>query len=124
MRQRYFVRILAVLLIIGFGVAFENYFGTQVFVATNGNVTFNHRVHTIRQNFACWTCHTKPFPPWRGALTYTNILHKVAEADKGSCGQCHRPGGEAFESRGNCTKCHEKPVVDPGGTSGSRGSLS
>ena len=124
MRQRYLLRIFAVLVIIGIVVVLELYLGKQVFVATNGNVTYDHRLHTIRQKFACWTCHTKPFALWRSPLTYTSILHKDAETGKTSCGQCHRPGGEAFESGGNCTKCHEKPVIDPGAASGPLGSLS
>jgi mono/diheme cytochrome c family protein len=35
-------------------------------------------------------------------------LHKTAEAAKTSCGGCHTPGGPAFESKGNCGKCHVK----------------
>jgi c(7)-type cytochrome triheme protein len=124
MRQRYFVRVFAVLLIIGIAAALEYFCGRLVYVATNGNVTYDHRVHTIRQKFACWTCHTKPFPLWKGPLAYTSVMHKVAEASKTSCGQCHRPGGEAFDTRGNCKKCHDKPVADPGGTSGPLGALS
>jgi hypothetical protein len=35
-------------------------------------------------------------------------MHKPAEAAKKSCGHCHNPEGPAFETKGNCAKCHVK----------------
>lgn len=124
MRQRKIVKVIAILVIAGGVAAVEYYCAKLGYASTYGKVTYDHRIHTIRQKFACWTCHTTPFPFWKGPLTYAGILHKAAEADKTSCGLCHRPGGEAFETRGNCKKCHEKPVVDPGAAFGPQGTSS
>jgi c(7)-type cytochrome triheme protein len=81
---------------------------TIVFTAKNGNVTFNHAAHTKRANNDCQTCHDKLFPQSRAPINFKAGLHKTAEAAKTSCGGCHTPGGPAFESKGNCAKCHAK----------------
>jgi len=82
---------------------------TLVFKAMNGNVTFNHAAHVKAVNGKCDTCHPKLFQQEAKApLNFKPGLHKPAEAAKTSCGACHTPGGMAFETKGNCTKCHKK----------------
>ena len=114
MRPRYLVLGISVLAVIGAIAALEVYASRLVFVAGSGNVTYNHKAHTIRQKFNCLACHVKTFPLYKAALNFKDVLHKNAEAEKASCAQCHRPGGEAFESRGNCKKCHVRTILDPG----------
>lgn len=80
-----------------------------VFVTKNGNVTFNHAAHVMREKGDCAVCHAALFKQDATApLNYKAGLHKTAEMDKTACGSCHRPGGAAFESKGNCAKCHMK----------------
>ncbi|MGD1071172.1 MAG: c(7)-type cytochrome triheme domain-containing protein [Bryobacteraceae bacterium] len=79
-----------------------------VFTAKTGNVTFNHTAHVKRANNDCQTCHDKLFPESRAPINFKAGLHKTAETAKTSCGGCHNPGGAAFESKGNCAKCHVK----------------
>src|SRR5579871_2899662 len=79
------------------------------FTTKNGNVTFDHAAHVKRANGDCAGCHPKLFPQdSKAALNFKAGLHKTAEAAKTSCGACHTPGGTAFESKGNCAKCHVK----------------
>jgi c(7)-type cytochrome triheme protein len=77
-----------------------------VFPAKPGDVTFNHAAHIDRTAMDCGACHEKFFPQSNAPLNYKGDAHKAAEAAKSSCGGCHYPGGEAFESQGNCGKCH------------------
>ena len=82
---------------------------TLVFKAKNGNVTFNHSEHVMRANGDCKTCHSSLFREDAGTpLNYKANVHKSAEMNMTSCGSCHRAGGTAFESKGNCNKCHMK----------------
>ena len=75
----------------------------------NGNVTFDHAAHVKRANRDCAACHDKLFKQdAKAPLNFKAGLHKTAEAAKTSCGACHGPGGTAFESKGNCAKCHVK----------------
>lgn len=79
------------------------------FVTKNGNVTFDHAAHLKRANGDCSGCHDKRFKQdAKAPLNYKAALHRTAEADNTSCGSCHRAGGAAFESKGNCAKCHVK----------------
>ena len=79
------------------------------FTTKNGNVTFNHAAHVKRANGDCKTCHDKLFKQdAKAALNFKAGLHKPAETEMTSCGFCHHPGGAAFESKGNCAKCHVK----------------
>ncbi len=81
----------------------------MVFTTKNGNVTFNHAEHITRAKGDCKTCHDKLFPQdSKAPLNFKAGLHKPAEAAKTSCGSCHNPAGPAFESKGNCAKCHVK----------------
>ena len=79
------------------------------FVTKNGNVTFDHAAHQKRANGDCTTCHEKLFKQdSKAPLNFKAGLHKPAETDKTSCGACHNPAGPAFETKGNCAKCHVK----------------
>jgi len=80
-----------------------------VFMAKNGNVTFNHAAHVMREKADCKTCHDSLFQQdAKAALNFKPNIHKTAEMNMTSCGSCHRAGGMAFESKGNCNKCHMK----------------
>jgi c(7)-type cytochrome triheme protein len=80
-----------------------------LFVTKNGNVNFPHLAHITRAKGDCTTCHTKIFQQdSKAPLNFKAGLHKPAETAKTSCGTCHNPSGPAFESKGNCAKCHVK----------------
>lgn len=81
------------------------------FPAKVGAVTYDHAAHAKREKNDCKVCHDKLFPQdAKAPLNFKAAMHKPAETAKISCGFCHRPGGTAFESKGNCTnnKCHIK----------------
>jgi c(7)-type cytochrome triheme protein len=79
------------------------------FQAKTGNVTYDHAAHAKRLKDDCTACHDKLFPQSATApLNYKAAMHRTAETKQLSCGFCHRPQGTAFESRGNCAKCHVK----------------
>jgi len=74
-----------------------------------GTVTFDHAAHVKRANADCKTCHDSLFQQSSTApLNFKAGMHKPAETAKTSCGNCHNPGGKAFETKGNCAKCHVK----------------
>jgi c(7)-type cytochrome triheme protein len=78
-----------------------------VFNAKNGNVTYDHAAHAKRAKNECKTCHPAPWPQdAKAPLNYKTAMHRPSEANKTSCGSCHRAGGEAFETKANCAKCH------------------
>ena len=79
-----------------------------VYESKNGPVTFNHEKHVERVEGKCDTCHPAVFKQEKGTLGYKEGMHKKAEASKTSCAACHVAGGKAFETKGNCTKCHVK----------------
>ena len=80
-----------------------------VFMTKNGNVTFNHANHVMREKGDCKTCHPSLFQQdAKAPLNYKAGLHKTAEMNMTACASCHRAGGMAFESKGNCAKCHMK----------------
>jgi|SRR6516164_4939026 c(7)-type cytochrome triheme protein len=80
-----------------------------VFKTKNGDVTFDHSAHVMRAKEDCKTCHTALFKEdSKAALHYKPSVHKTAEKKMTSCGFCHRAGGTAFESKGNCNNCHMK----------------
>jgi len=79
------------------------------FAAKNGNVTFNHAAHVKAAKGDCKTCHDKLFKEdAKAPLNFKTGMHKPAEAEKTSCGACHHSDGAAFETKGNCAKCHVK----------------
>jgi c(7)-type cytochrome triheme protein len=79
------------------------------FTTKNGNVTFDHATHLKRANGDCSACHDKLFKQdAKAPLNFKAGVHRTAETDKTSCGSCHHAGGAAFESKGNCAKCHMK----------------
>lgn len=84
-----------------------------VFPAKMGAVTYDHAAHAKRAGTAgCAACHPKLFEQSAKApLNFKAAMHKTAEANKTSCGFCHRPGGAAFATAGNCAKCHVKPAA-------------
>lgn len=79
-----------------------------VFEAKNGAVTFDHAKHVEAVKKDCKACHPGVFPQEKAPLNFKEGMHKKAEAAKTSCAACHNPGGTAFESKGNCQKCHVK----------------
>ena len=80
-----------------------------VFEAKPGKVTFDHTTHLKAAKGDCRACHDKLFQQSSKApLNYKPAMHKTAEAAKTSCGACHNAAGPAFETKGNCAKCHVK----------------
>jgi c(7)-type cytochrome triheme protein len=79
-----------------------------VFEAKMGKVTFEHAKHIGREKNDCKACHDAIFPQSKAPLNFGAGMHKPAEAKKASCAACHVAGGKAFETKGNCTKCHVK----------------
>jgi c(7)-type cytochrome triheme protein len=80
-----------------------------VFAAKPGNVTFVHATHLKAVKGDCKACHDSLFQQNKTApLDFKAGMHKPAEAAKKSCGHCHNPEGPAFETKGNCAKCHVK----------------
>jgi c(7)-type cytochrome triheme protein len=78
-----------------------------VFKAKTGDVAYDHAAHVKREKNDCKVCHDKLFKQLATApLNFKAGMHKPAEASKASCGACHRAGGTAFETKGNCKKCH------------------
>ncbi len=85
-----------------------------VFEAKNGNVTYNHAAHAKREKEDCKVCHDKLWPQSAKApLNYRAAMHRTAETKQTSCGFCHHPGGKAFETKGNCNRCHVKAGAKP-----------
>lgn len=81
-----------------------------VFQAKTGNVTYDHAAHAKREKNDCKVCHDKLWPQSAAApLNFKAGMHKIAESKKTSCATCHVAGGAAFETKGNCVKCHAKP---------------
>ncbi len=78
------------------------------FEAKPGPVTFDHAKHIDAVKKDCKACHVALFPQAKAPLGYKESMHKKAEAGKTSCGACHVAEGMAFESKGNCQKCHVK----------------
>ena len=56
----------------------------------------------------CKVCHDKLFTQSKAPLNFKASMHKPAEAAKTSCAGCHHAGGQSFETKGNCNKCHVK----------------
>ena len=79
-----------------------------VFKSALGNVTFAHVKHGEREKGDCKVCHEKLFQQSNAPLNFKANMHKTAEASKTACAACHVAGGKAFESKGNCQKCHVK----------------
>lgn len=85
-----------------------------VFEAKIGNVTFDHAAHLKRAKGDCKVCHDSLWPQEKVPLNFKAAVHKTAEANHTSCGFCHAPGGQAFETKGNCNKCHVKAAAKQG----------
>lgn len=84
-----------------------------VMPAKPGDVTYDHAAHAKREKNACKTCHPTLFAQDGKAPIAFKPPHKKQEDAKTSCGSCHRPGGTAFETKGNCanSKCHVKAAA-------------
>jgi c(7)-type cytochrome triheme protein len=79
------------------------------YAAKPGEVTFDHAKHVEKAKGDCKACHPAVFEQAQNKLgEYKAGMHKTAEAEKKFCGHCHVAGGAAFESKGNCAKCHVK----------------
>jgi|KBSSwiStaDraftv2_1062776.scaffolds.fasta_scaffold2203643_2 c(7)-type cytochrome triheme protein len=81
------------------------------FAAKPGEVAFSHATHVKAAKGDCATCHPKLFPQSRAPINFKAGMHKPAETAHTSCGACHHPGGQAFETKGNCNKCHVKEAA-------------
>jgi len=80
-----------------------------VFAAKNGNITYDHTAHAKRAKNECKTCHPAQWPQdSKAPLNFKAGMHRPAETAKTSCGMCHTAGGQGFETKGNCAKCHVK----------------
>jgi c(7)-type cytochrome triheme protein len=79
--------------------------GSIPFETAAGTVRFDHATHAGYENGNCTTCHNRLFPMGRSPLAIPD-LHRAAEAAETSCAGCHAPGGSAFASAGNCSRCH------------------
>jgi len=79
------------------------------FKTKNGDVLFPHQKHVDKVEKKCDVCHDKVFAKdSKAPLNFKDKMHKTAEASKSSCATCHVAQGKAFESKGNCVKCHKK----------------
>jgi len=86
-----------------------------VIAAKNGAVTFDHTAHAKREKNDCKTCHPSVFAQDEKAAVGFKPPHKNEEDKKTSCGTCHRTGGTAFATAGNCTKCHVRAGAEKKG---------
>jgi c(7)-type cytochrome triheme protein len=79
-----------------------------VLPARNGDVAFDHAAHAKRENNNCVACHPALFAQDAKKPVAFRPPHKTEENNKTSCGFCHRAGGTAFATAGNCSngKCH------------------
>jgi c(7)-type cytochrome triheme protein len=86
-----------------------------VFETKAGAVTYDHAAHAKREKNDCKVCHDKLFQQSKAPLGF-KPPHTAKETQKVSCGSCHRAGGSAFETKGNCTnsKCHVKGAAKKG----------
>jgi c(7)-type cytochrome triheme protein len=108
--------VIACLLAVGIGGAFGAFAQDKktppqklTFVTKYGDVTFDHAAHLKRANGDCTACHDKLFQQdAKAPLNFKAGLHQPAEKGMTSCGSCHHAGGAAFETKGNCAKCHIK----------------
>ncbi len=87
-----------------------------VLPAKNGNVTFDHSAHLKREKNNCSVCHPTLFAQDAKAKVGFRPPHKNEEDKRVSCGACHRAGGPAFATTGNCSngKCHVRPGAAKG----------
>jgi c(7)-type cytochrome triheme protein len=87
-----------------------------VLPAKVGAVTFHHAAHIKLEKNDCKVCHSSLFAQDAKAPLGFKPPHKNEEDKKVSCGSCHRVGGTAFETKGNCAngKCHLIPGAKQG----------
>jgi c(7)-type cytochrome triheme protein len=114
--MRYLFPSIALLSFLGLGlVAQEKKAPAKLtFEAKTGNVTYDHAAHSKREKEDCKVCHDAWWPQSAKApLNWKAGMHKPAETAHKSCGACHYAGGKAFETKGNCNKCHVKGAAKP-----------
>ena len=68
-----------------------------VFASKTGPVKYDHAAHVKRAKGDCAFCHEKMWPQ--------DAKVKISSKD---CRVCHAPGKMAFETKGNCERCHGK----------------
>jgi len=68
-----------------------------------GKVVFDGQRHKDA-DLGCMDCHPKVFQMKSGSFEATMPDHNAGEQ---YCWACHT-GTRAFETKGNCTKCHQK----------------
>jgi c(7)-type cytochrome triheme protein len=86
------------------------------FQAKPGAVTYDHAAHLKREKNDCKVCHPVLFVQDSKAPLNFKPLHKKFEDAKTACGSCHRAGGTAFATAGNCanSKCHVRAGATKG----------
>jgi c(7)-type cytochrome triheme protein len=67
-----------------------------VFPSKQGPTTFLHTKHIEREKGECTYCHDK--------LWSKSTAQPLASS--AGCRACHKPEGKAFDTAGNCEKCH------------------
>jgi c(7)-type cytochrome triheme protein len=67
-----------------------------LFPSKQGDVPFDHAAHLKREKGHCAACHDKLWP---------KSTQEPLKSSNG-CRTCHKVGGQAFEMKGNCGKCH------------------
>lgn len=84
--------------------------GPLTIEAKFGPVKFDHTSHVKAAKNDCKVCHDKIWPQDAKAPVKFKggAMHKDAVAAKSSCATCHVAGGQSFEVKGNCNKCHQK----------------
>lgn len=68
-----------------------------------GNVMFSGTLHA-EKGLTCDNCHTEIFQQKKGTAQIKMTDHSEG---KKYCYTCHN-GTKAFETKGNCSKCHKK----------------
>jgi c(7)-type cytochrome triheme protein len=111
-----YIALFSMIALTGIVVAQEKTPPTKLtFASKYGNVAYDHAEHAKRVKNECKTCHPAQWPQdAKALLNWKAAMHRTAETGKTSCGSCHHPGGTAFETKGNCTKCHVKAAEKKG----------
>jgi len=76
-----------------------------VFPSKQGATTFLHARHAEREDGKCAVCHDQ---------LWTQSTAEPLKSSAG-CRTCHKAGGKAFETKGNCERCHPKNAEKGGG---------
>ncbi len=93
---------LAILAIVGAAMAVAPGKTTE-WETSMGKVTFDGKTHADA-GLKCTDCHPGTFQMKAGSFDATMADHNAGEK---YCWTCHN-GDKAFETKGNCNKCHVK----------------